>query len=114
MAWLYHLMTLRNWRQAVPLAPAVDQPVEVVGHRVDPLVEGRFGAGVAVLGPVGELAEQERVRERPPADRDRRAAGLAEHGLGVGQGPDVAVADDRDRLDRLDHRADPLAVDLAR
>ena len=65
-------------------------------HQVDPLVERRLGAGVAVLGPVGELAEEERVGQGPAADRDRRAAGLAEHRRGVGQGADVAVADDRD------------------
>ena len=47
------------------LAPAADQAVEVASHEVQPLLERRVGAGVAVLGPVRELAEQERVGNAP-------------------------------------------------
>ena len=83
-----------------PLAAALEQAVEVRGHQVDPFVEGRLGAGGAVLGPVRELAEEERVRKRPAADRDRRAAGLAERRGGVGERADVAVADDRESARR--------------
>ena len=66
-----------------------------------------------MLGPVGELSEEEGVRERAAADGDGGAAGLAKHRLGVGDRADVAVADDRQAVDGLDHPADPLAVDRA-
>src|SRR5262249_40119503 len=63
-------------RQA--LAAPVDQAVKVPPHQVDTLLERRLGSGRAVLGPVGELAEDERVREGTAADRDRRATRFAE------------------------------------
>ena len=44
---------------------------------------------------------------------NRRAASLAESRGGVVDRADVAIADDRHPVDRLDHRADPGAIDAA-
>ena len=47
---------------------------------------------------------------RPSADRYRGAARLGEHPDHVVQGPEVAVANDRDRSHGVDHRLDPVPV----
>src|SRR4051794_25200409 len=64
---------LAELQGGVPFAAALEQPVEVPDHHLHSLFEGGVRAGVAVLGPMGELAEEEGVGEGPTADRDRRA-----------------------------------------
>src|SRR5581483_9769060 len=64
--------------------------------------------------PAREPAEDPRVGQRPAADGDPVAAGLFDHPGGVGDRPHVAVAEDRDAFDRLDHPADAVVADAAR
>src|SRR6185369_2438716 len=86
----------------------------VAGHEVQALlVIGRL-AWIAGRLPAHQLAKDPRIQECATADRDAGTTRLAEHALGLGEIFHVAVADDRDALDRLDNGADAGQIHLAR
>ena len=90
------------------------EPAEVQPHELEPLAVGRPRPGVAGLDPVGRAAGRStgsasapRPMAMPwqPVSSIIRAASASD--------PHVAVAEDRDALDRLDHAADAVVVDAA-
>src|SRR5262249_24879153 len=91
-------------------AAALDEAVEVADHEVDAFLERRVRSNASVRRPVGELPEEEWVRQGASADRDRGAARLLKRGGRIMHGPNVLVAYDGDPLDRLDDRADAHSV----
>src|SRR5262249_33690760 len=105
-----HLAELHARR---PLATPVDETPEVGEHEVDPLAVAAARTGAAGREPAIELPEEPRISQRPPADRDAGAAGLAQHPVGIADAADIAVADDRDALNGFDDGADAVEVDRA-
>ena len=82
-------------------------------HEREPLGVGGARTGIAALDPVRQAAEGPGVRKCAAADGDAVAAGLGDHAGRVGDRPDVAVAEDGDSFDRLDHAADAVVVHTA-
>src|SRR5437764_13543788 len=60
-----------------------------------------------------KLAEDPWIKQGPTAHGNARAAGCQKHALGVGDGTDVAVADNRHFFHRFDDRADTVELDRA-
>ena len=86
------------------LADVIDKTREMNAHDFNAHFERRLGTGFAAQRPVSEPAEEKRVGQKHSANRNRRAAGVNEHPSGVGDRADVAVADDRQAIDRLEPR----------
>src|SRR5262245_42771664 len=82
-----HLAELHARR---PLATPVDETPEVGEHEVDPLAVAAARTGAAGREPAIELPEEPRISQRPPADRDAGAAGLAQHPVGIADAADIA------------------------
>src|SRR5262245_47551686 len=61
----------------------------------------------------GQLSEDPRIQQGTPANCDPCAAGYLQHASSVGEGTHIAVADDRNALDRLDDGPDAIKADAA-
>ena len=84
----------------------------MAAHQVQTFFEPRVAPGLACMCPLVELAEEKRIGQRPAADRDRRAAGLLEHGRRIVNRPDVAVGHDGNSFHGLDHGPDAVPVHM--
>src|SRR5205814_3267556 len=62
------------------------------------------------LLPATKLGKNPRVQERTATQSDAGTARDREHPLSIGKRADIAVADDRHALHRLDHSANALQV----
>ena len=83
------------------LATPVDEQGCVLDHEVCDLAKGRRRPRLGTREDVCEIAEKPRPPEATSPHRDTVAPGLSNHPEGVVGDPDVAVADDRNSLERM-------------
>ena len=94
-------------------ATPIDHPSKVSFHELKTFFIGTARTGQTRCQPAVELTKKPRIRQRPSANGDARTACQANHAVGIGNGPDVAVAQHRDLFYCFDHAANSVQIDVA-